>query len=193
MACASPCVVPSWYEIRSLLLHRWQSRGTSVGVDDIQGQFGASYPNVMHCNCSVYLVESIDGVNQEDFVCTIIIKNLGHGVYGGLSTSTMNCADLQGSGCPFDLLLEKRGYGLASYSIPLQHLLVSLLCFYPEGWACTKCSFPTETGDNLYNLEAHVEGNTPRCRQLEYVFPSKPLKLRVKGSRGPKSSLCQGI
>ena len=47
-----------------------------------------SYLDVMHCDSSVYLVECIDGVNQQDSACTIIIKDLGHGVYGGISTRT---------------------------------------------------------------------------------------------------------
>ena len=42
----------------------------------------------MHCDSSVHLVECIDGVNQQDSTCTIIIKDLGHGVYGGISTRT---------------------------------------------------------------------------------------------------------
>lgn len=68
----------------------------------------------MHCSSFIYLVESIAGVNQQDSVCTIIIKNLGHRMYGGLSTMTY--AELQGADCPFDLLLQKRGNGLANYS-----------------------------------------------------------------------------
>ena len=42
----------------------------------------------MHCDSSVHLVECIDGVNQQDSTCTIIINDLGHGVYGGISTRT---------------------------------------------------------------------------------------------------------
>ena len=67
MARRSPCFVPSWDKI-SLPPQVNNVKGHSVCVDDIHGHFRAT---------------------NLDSVCTIIIKNLGHDVYGGLGTRTV--------------------------------------------------------------------------------------------------------
>ena len=71
---------------RSLPLHRWT----------ISRKF---------CTCWWYghfRASNLDvEVNQQDSVCTMIIKNLGH----GLGTRTVAITNLQGTSCQLDLLL----------------------------------------------------------------------------------------
>ena len=92
IARGSPCVVPSWDKISS-----------PPPVNNLEGLL---YMLMIYMAISGQKNLDVAGVNQQDSVCTINIGNLGHGVYGGLDTSTVTSANLQGAGCQLDLLLK---------------------------------------------------------------------------------------
>ena len=101
MARGSPCVVPSWDKIFS-----------PPQVNNLEGLL---YMLMIYMDISGQVILDVSGVNQQDFVYTTIIKNLGHGVHGGFGTRTVASTNLQGTGCQLDRLLLG-GYGLANYS-----------------------------------------------------------------------------